>query len=71
MPDKRKEETIGLYFFEKVCYNNTVILLCSCIPMIILGIDPGYAIVGFGALGYTDGKFTVLDYGAITTPARI
>ena len=70
MPDKRKEETIGLYFFEKVCYNNTVILLWSCIPMIILGIDPGYAIVGFGALGYTDGKFTVLDYGAITTPAR-
>lgn len=33
----------------------------------ILGIDPGYAIVGFGVLEYNSGKFTVVDYGAITT----
>lgn len=35
--------------------------------MIILGIDPGYAIVGFGVIEYKANKFRVLDYGAITT----
>ena len=35
--------------------------------MIILGIDPGYAIVGYGVLEYTGGKFRVIEYGAITT----
>lgn len=35
--------------------------------MRILGIDPGYAIVGFGALDYTRSKLTALQYGAITT----
>lgn len=37
--------------------------------MIILGIDPGYAIVGYGVIRYEANRFTVLDYGAITTPA--
>ncbi len=37
--------------------------------MIILGIDPGYAIVGFGIIEYNKGKYRVLDFGAITTPA--
>lgn len=37
--------------------------------MTILGIDPGYAIVGFGVLKYERSRFTVLDFGAITTPA--
>ena len=32
--------------------------------MRILGIDPGYAIVGFGALDYTRNTFTTLQYGA-------
>jgi len=35
--------------------------------MIILGIDPGYAIVGFGVLEYRSNHFRVVDYGAITT----
>ena len=35
--------------------------------MIILGIDPGYAIVGYGALEYDGSKFKVIEYGAITT----
>lgn len=35
--------------------------------MRIIGIDPGYAIVGFGILDYTNSKFSVVDYGAITT----
>lgn len=38
--------------------------------MIILGIDPGYAIIGWGILEYNANKFKVLDYGAITTDAH-
>lgn len=37
--------------------------------MRILGIDPGYAIVGYGVLDYERNHFSVIDYGAITTPA--
>lgn len=37
--------------------------------MRILGIDPGYAIVGYGVIEKDkSGKCTVLDYGAINTP---
>ena len=36
--------------------------------MIILGIDPGLAIVGFGVLEKNKNKVDVLDYGVITTP---
>jgi len=39
--------------------------------MIILGIDPGYAIVGWGILDYQGNKFRVLDYGAIPTDASM
>lgn len=35
--------------------------------MIILGIDPGLAISGYGVLNYVGNKFEVIDYGAITT----
>ncbi len=37
--------------------------------MIILGIDPGYAIVGVGVIEYRGNKFRTLEYNAITTPA--
>ncbi len=37
--------------------------------MIILGIDPGLAIVGYGVIEYRNNSFKVLDFGAITTPA--
>ena len=37
--------------------------------MIILGIDPGYAIVGWGVIEYSGSKFRTLGYGSITTPA--
>ncbi len=35
----------------------------------ILGIDPGYAIVGFGVLDYDGVKFTPVEYGAVLTEA--
>ena len=37
--------------------------------MRILGIDPGYAIVGYGAVDYAAGRFAPVGFGAITTPA--
>lgn len=39
--------------------------------MVILGIDPGLAIVGWGVLEYKNGKFKPLGYGAITTPKEM
>lgn len=36
----------------------------------ILGIDPGYAIVGFGVLDYDGINFTPIEYGAVLTEAN-
>lgn len=36
--------------------------------MIILGIDPGYATIGFGAVQYQHGWFQPIRFGAIITP---
>lgn len=38
--------------------------------MIILGIDPGLAIVGYGVIEYKNSAFTTIDYGSIQTPAH-
>ena len=38
--------------------------------MVILGIDPGLAIVGWGVLEYVNGRFRVLGYGSIRTEAK-
>ena len=37
--------------------------------MVILGIDPGLAIVGWGVVDYCAGRFKTLGYGSIQTPA--
>jgi len=37
--------------------------------MVILGIDPGFAIVGYGVIDYTGNRFTTISYGTIRTPA--
>ncbi|MDO4380374.1 MAG: crossover junction endodeoxyribonuclease RuvC [Clostridia bacterium] len=39
--------------------------------MIVLGIDPGYAIVGVGVVEYKNSRFSLIDYGAITTDAGV
>jgi len=37
----------------------------------ILGIDPGYATIGYGVIDYNKNRFSVAGYGAVTTPAGI
>lgn len=39
--------------------------------MIVLGIDPGFAITGFGVVKYEGNYFKVLDYGTISTKADV
>ena len=39
--------------------------------MVILGIDPGIAIVGYGIVEYKNSKFKVIDYGQITTDSKM
>ena len=38
--------------------------------MIILGIDPGYATVGYGVVNYDRGRFAPVRFGAITPPPK-
>lgn len=42
----------------------------GCEILIILGIDPGIAIVGYGVIEYKNSKFRPIAYGAIRTPAH-
>lgn len=37
--------------------------------MVILGIDPGYAIVGYGAISFSNNNYKPLGFGAIITEA--
>ena len=37
--------------------------------MIVMGVDPGYAITGFGILEYKEQRFRALDYGIVQTDA--
>lgn len=39
--------------------------------MLIIGIDPGIAITGFGVIRNEKGKLSLLDYGVITTNAGV
>ncbi len=39
--------------------------------MVILGVDPGYAIVGCGIIDYTGNRFKTLCHTAVTTPAKV
>lgn len=39
--------------------------------MRILGIDPGYAIVGYGVVEYRSGRYLPVEYGAVTTEAGV
>ncbi|NLW02781.1 MAG: crossover junction endodeoxyribonuclease RuvC [Clostridiaceae bacterium] len=38
--------------------------------MIIFGVDPGFAITGYGVIEYKGNRFRTIDYGIITTDAK-
>lgn len=38
--------------------------------MVIIGIDPGYAIVGYGVIDYAGSKFSTISHGACITEAH-
>lgn len=48
-----------------------IFLYDEVVPMIILGIDPGYAIVGYGVVEYKNNHFRDIDHGAIITEAGL
>lgn len=64
---------IILYKYAIVYYNYTKNLLKEgkTLQMIIMGIDPGFAITGYGIVKYEGNRFSVLDYGAVTTEASM
>ena len=39
--------------------------------MKIIGIDPGYAILGYGIIDVIGNRFSVVDYGSLTTEASM
>ena len=39
--------------------------------MRVLGIDPGYGIVGYGVIDVNQNGISVIDYGAVTTPKEM
>lgn len=39
--------------------------------MIIMGIDPGFAITGYGIIKYEGNRFSVLDYGIVATEPSV
>lgn len=48
-----------------------VIYIEGMIIVIIMGIDPGIAIVGFGVIEYKGNRFKVIDYGAVITESEV
>jgi crossover junction endodeoxyribonuclease RuvC len=39
-------------------------------PIRVLGLDPGIAIMGYGVIKDNDGNLTSIEYGALSTPAK-
>ncbi len=52
-----------------MCYNKIYVFFRG-VFLRILGIDPGYAIVGFGVVDYSGVNFFPLEYGAVLTEAH-
>ena len=67
--DVKLMAALGLFFGLKNILVVTLVSFVFGAVMIILGIDPGYAIVGYGVIEFKSNRFSVVDYGAITTNA--
>ena len=58
-----------LAWYNKLIYNRNSIGRYH--SMRVLGIDPGYAIVGWGVVDYAGNRFAPVDYGAVCTDAGV
>ena len=54
-----------------ICGIIMLILYWEGVLLLILGIDPGYAIVGFGLVESAQGRYRLSACGAINTPAGV
>ncbi len=54
-----------------ICYTILVRYNYCGGKMIILGLDPGFATIGYGVINSERGKATVIDYGTVTTPKEL
>ena len=58
-----------LEVYNLVHKNAMLYMLKRSKKVIILGIDPGLATLGWGVISYDGVKCRIVDYGALTTPA--
>ncbi len=64
----------GVQRLERWPCDVALVIMDKCVwraKMVILGIDPGYAIVGYAVLEHNSGKFRPIDIGAVTTKAGV
>jgi len=67
-----------LYILSKILqsgypqkYEDIHFLICYNKLMIILGIDPGLATIGYGVVNKENQNISLIDYGIISTPAKM
>lgn len=62
-----------LYFFSEKGYSihNEYMFGLDVFCLIIMGIDPGIAILGYGILDFEGNKYKIIDYGALTTESDV
>lgn len=62
-----------LYFFLEKGYSihNEYMFGLDVFCLIIMGIDPGIAILGYGILDLEGNKYKIIDYGALTTESDV
>mgnify|MGYP000010607992 FL=1 len=69
-PIERARTSEIVYTPSDSCYTKLE-YICRVVDLRILGIDPGYAILGYGVVDTEGSKHTVVDYGVIETAAGV
>lgn len=69
-PIERARTSETVYTPSDSCYTKLE-YICRVVDLRILGIDPGYAILGYGVVDTEGSKHTVADYGVIETAAGV
>ena len=74
--DAYSQNRLRNFFIESphgLCYNNLKypVFWKGVRAVVILGVDPGYATVGWGVVDYQGNRFRTLDYGAVITESGL